>query len=66
MYKATPRTKTSTDPRLRVYRGGGWSHSDAVWVRAAIRFRYAPAFRNIHLGFRCAQRGARMTLKVTR
>jgi formylglycine-generating enzyme required for sulfatase activity len=65
VYKASPRTKTSTDPRYRVFRGGGWDDRDAAWVRAAYLGTVAPANRYNSLGFRCAQRGARMTLKVT-
>ena len=68
--KATPSMKPTPikpppDNRLRADRGGGWDDFDAAWVRAAARVTFAPAGRNNLLGFRCAQRGARMTLKVT-
>jgi formylglycine-generating enzyme required for sulfatase activity len=65
VYKATPRTKTSTDPRYRVLRGGGWYGITASIFRSASRFRGTPAGRSDNVGFRCVQRGARMTLKVT-
>ena len=56
--------KLPADPRSRVIRGGAWYYNDAAWVRAAARLRLAPAGRDDYLGFRCAQRGARMTVKV--
>jgi formylglycine-generating enzyme required for sulfatase activity len=55
-----------TDNRLRVLRGGGCYYSTATGVRAAFRNDDTPSLRNDGVGFRCAQRGARMTLvKVT-
>ena len=55
-----------TDDLRRVYRGGSWNYSTATFVRAAFRLVNSPTFRINNVGFRCAQRGARMTLvKVT-
>jgi formylglycine-generating enzyme required for sulfatase activity len=48
-----------------VYRGGTWDYSSAADVRAAFRFDNTPSSRYYSIGFRCAQRGARMPLKVT-
>ncbi len=39
----------------RVFRGGCWSHGEAVWLRGAFRFWSTPSFRNGNLGFRCAR-----------
>ena len=58
------RTKP-TDNIFRVFRGGAWNSDDAARVRAAFRYGYTPSLRHNYIGFRCAQRGARMTLKVT-
>lgn len=57
-------TKPPTDNLPRVLRGGGWHIDRAVWVRAAFRGWFTRANRDASLGFRCAQRGARMPLKV--
>ena len=38
----------------RVIRGGSW-YLDARYVRAAMRFRDPPAYRDENLGFRCAR-----------
>ena len=57
----TTRTK-ATDTLRRVFRGGGWSGTDPSMFRSADRFRITPADRNFDLGFRCAQRGVRMTI----
>ena len=54
-----------TDDLRRVFRGGSWGYSSATLVRAAFRLGSTPSFRDDNLGFRCAQRGARMPLKVT-
>jgi formylglycine-generating enzyme required for sulfatase activity len=54
-----------TDKRRRVFRGGSWRYSSATFVRAAFRDGITPSFRGGSIGFRCAQRGARMPLKVT-
>lgn len=64
----TPRTKKPkppTDRIPRVVRGGSWDYSSASIVRAAFRIGDTPSNRDLDLGFRCAQRGARMPLKVT-
>lgn len=53
-------TKLPTDNRLRVFRGGGWINTDPSKFRSALRFRLTPADRDDLLGFRCAQRGAKM------
>jgi formylglycine-generating enzyme required for sulfatase activity len=62
--KPTP-IKPPTDPRSRVFRGGGWLNHVAARVRAAFRITDAPALGHYYLGFRCAQRGVRQVLKVT-
>lgn len=54
-----------TDKRRRVSRGGSWSVTSASVVRAAFRNDISPSYRDDNIGFRCAQRGARMPLKVT-
>ena len=54
-----------TDTFRRVIRGGSWGNSSATVVRAAFRDAYTPPRRNYGIGFRCAQRGARMPLKGT-
>ena len=54
--------KPPTDNRLHVIRGGGWNYDDPAGARAALRYASAPAVRRDRLGFRCAQRGARMPL----
>ena len=62
----TPPTKPPADNRLRVPRGGTWRITTATNVRAAFRYGNTPSYRSYYIGFRCAQRGARMTLvKVT-
>lgn len=58
--------KTPTDNLYRVYRGGTWLSSSASIVRAAYRNDDAPSYRLVNVGFRCAQRGAKMPVgKVT-
>ena len=52
----------STDDRLRVFHGGSWYVSSASLFHLAYRSRSTPAFRYSVLGFRCAQRGARVPL----
>jgi formylglycine-generating enzyme required for sulfatase activity len=55
-----------TDNFPRVFRGGGWDCLVAAGFRAALRHTGAPADRYNSLGFRCAQRGAKMPVgKVT-
>ena len=49
--------KPPADNLPRVFRGGAWDDLDADWVRASYRGRYAPAYRNLNRGFRCALRG---------
>jgi formylglycine-generating enzyme required for sulfatase activity len=61
--KPTP-IKPPTDTFRRVFRGGTWNDSSATDVRAAYRGGVTPTFRYGIIGFRCAQRGARMPLKV--
>ena len=39
----------------RVYRGGGWGDSYAVYVRAAFRYGSDPSLQGDDLGFRCAR-----------
>ena len=65
MTNPTKQPKQSTDPRLRVYRGGSWDNSSATSVRAAYRNVNTSLIRVINIGFRCAQRGCRQILKVT-
>ena len=64
MTSPTQPTPTVTPPLDRVIRGGGWNYDDPAGVHAADRYWFAPANRYYNLGFRCAQRGSRMTLKV--
>ncbi len=53
------RSSPSTDPagpaseEERVLRGGSWGVAPAG-VRVSFRFRYAPAYRIVYIGFRCA------------
>jgi formylglycine-generating enzyme required for sulfatase activity len=54
--------KPKTDNFPRVLRGGTWSGTTATFVRAASRYDITPTIRYNYLGFRCAQRGARMPL----
>ena len=56
----TPPINPPTDNLYRVLRGGGWHYDDAAGVRAADRVADAPAIGSSDLGFRCAQRGAKM------
>ena len=58
----TPTPKPPTDTFRRVIHGGSWFDSSASDVRAAYRNDYAPSVRIDDVGFRCAQRGVRMTL----
>jgi len=51
------RTKKNDTTSRRVRRGGSWFVSDPAWVRAALRYTIAPAYRLDSLGFRCALRG---------
>jgi formylglycine-generating enzyme required for sulfatase activity len=44
--------KTGT---YRVSRGGSWRSDDAAWVRAAVRDRNGPSYRNNTVGFRCVR-----------
>ena len=56
----TSPTKPKKDNLYRVYRGGGaWYSDDAARVRAASRFRDAPAVKYDFLGFRLIQSGCR-------
>ncbi len=52
-YKQSPNANPSgpSTGSLRVLRGGGWSF-DARELRSAIRYRFAPGFRDFYLGFR--------------
>lgn len=61
----TPPTKPPTGTLPREVRGGSWYIAPASFVRASFRDDNTPSNRNSGIGFRCAQRGARMTLKVT-
>ena len=54
--------KPKTDNFPRVIHGGSWFDSSATLVRAAYRYGYTPSYRDDGVGFRCAQRGARMPL----
>jgi formylglycine-generating enzyme required for sulfatase activity len=38
----------------RVLRGGSWGDLESV-LRAAVRLRYVPEYRNYYIGFRCAR-----------
>ena len=59
-------TNPKTDNFPRVFLGGAWNYRDAAGVRAAFRHTGAPANWGDILGFRCAQRGAKMPVgKVT-
>ena len=58
-------SKPPTGTLPREVRGGSWFDTSASDVRAAYRNDNSPSNRYINVGFRCAQRGARMTLKVT-
>lgn len=40
-----------------VYRGGGWSSREPLWVRVADRGSTDRAYRSNRIGFRCALRG---------
>ena len=59
-YKATPTdgsAQASPDNNacsLRVLHGGSWSN-EPLYVRSAYRYRYAPDFRNLSIGFRLAR-----------
>ena len=53
------RTKTPSDKRLRVYRGGSGNSTTATIVRAAIRFVPSPSNRIDDIGFRTVQSGCR-------
>ena len=59
----TPAQKNASDPN-RVLHGGSWDSYGPSWVRAASRSTFVPAYRNDHIGFRCALRG-REPLKAT-
>ncbi|MCP5110014.1 MAG: formylglycine-generating enzyme family protein, partial [bacterium] len=39
----------------RVVRGGAWGYSDPVYLRSAVRNRFAPVDRYVDLGFRCVR-----------
>jgi uncharacterized protein (TIGR02996 family) len=54
-YATSPAKDPSGPPRGsgRVLRGGNW-YNPGQYCRSAIRDRYAPAYRNDHLGFRVA------------
>ena len=54
-----------TDTLYRLSRGGSWYSTSATVVRAACRGDGSPSLRGDYVGFRCAQRGARMPLKAT-
>ena len=54
--------KPPTDNFPRVIRGGGWNYDDPPGVHAADRYWFVHANRYYNLGFRCAQRGARVPL----
>ena len=56
----TKPTKQSPDNLYRVFRGGGWNNSVPSMLRSANRNWGTPANRYFSLGFRCAQRGAKM------
>ena len=51
-----------TDTFRRVIHGGSWYGTSTSVVRAAFRFDRPPSFRLNGIGFRCAQRGARVPL----
>lgn len=57
------RTKTPSDKRLRVYRGGSGNSTTAINLRAAFRYDGAPTFRSRDIGFRLTQSGCRQPLK---
>ena len=61
----TTPTKQPTDTLYRLFRGGSWYGTSAPDVHAAYRDDGTPSIRIDDIGFRCAQRGARMPLKVT-
>jgi formylglycine-generating enzyme required for sulfatase activity len=56
------RTKTPSDKRLRVYRGGSGNSTTATFVRAAIHNVRTPSVRIDLIGFRTAQSGCRQHL----
>lgn len=41
-------------PGVGVIRGGGWTQTDARWLRSSSRAGYLPASRGSAVGFRCA------------
>ena len=56
-YYANSPTDDPTGPAtgsFRVLRGGGWG-SGAGFCRSALRYGYAPGYRDVNLGFRVAR-----------
>lgn len=55
-YVLSPRTNPEgpSSGEFRALRGGAWSGSD-YFARSSYRYDYLPDFRNVSIGFRCAQ-----------
>ncbi|MBI5517322.1 MAG: formylglycine-generating enzyme family protein [Deltaproteobacteria bacterium] len=52
-------SESSKGLKARVLRGGGWSFTDAAWVRASARSGLPPSDRLYFVGLRCARPAAR-------
>lgn len=55
-------TKQSPNNLYRVIRGGSWLNSSTLLVLGAYCIGNSPLARSDNIGFRCSQRGVRMTI----